>query len=372
MIISHAISSLDPAAGGPPQVVVRLAAAQASMGHSVRVVSATPKDRQDAVSEMLGPVPGIDAVEFVVTATPAWSAAIQEADVMHVHGVWEGMVRRSTGIARKTSTPFVITPHGMLDPWSLQQKALKKRIALMLYHRRMLNAAMFLHALNADEVDLLRPLGLRCPVEVVANGVFLDEIEPLPEPGGFYADHPELDGRPFILFLSRLHYKKGLDILAGAFGEIAGRLKDIHLVVAGPDGGAQAGFEQQVQTLGLKDRVHVVGPIYGGAKYQALVDAACFCLPSRQEGFSIAILEALASGCPVVITENCHFPEVASNDAGAVCKLSPQAVAQSLLTVLEDTSKAAQLGSNARSLVSGSFTWQAIAKSMLKAYEQHL
>src|SRR5690606_27821051 len=96
-------------------------------------------------------------------------------------------------------------------------------------------------------------------------------------------------------------------------------------------------FRRRVAAAGLSDRVHPVGPIYGAAKYEALVDAACFCLPSRQEGFSIAILEALASRLPVIISDQCHFPEVAESGAGVVCPLEATAVANALLRVLRLT-----------------------------------
>src|SRR5207253_6602065 len=108
---------------------------------------------------------------------------------------------------------------------------------------------------------------------------------------------------PYILFLSRLHMKKGLDVLAEAFRTIAAKRSGVHLVVAGPDDGARADFVNRIEAAKLNDRVHLVGSLHGSEKWAALQGAACFVLPSRQEGFSVAILEALASRTSVVVTQ---------------------------------------------------------------------
>src|SRR5262249_20284038 len=157
-------------------------------------------------------------------------------------------------------------------------------------YRRMLNRARSLHLGNDDERRLTEPLGLHPKSFIIPNGIFLSEFDPLPSPGTFCEAHPELRGDPFILFLSRLHHKKGLDILADAFAIVAVKMPKVRLVVAGADDGAKHSFEQRIKALGLTRRVHLVGPLYGRQKLAALVDASSFCLPSRQEGFSIAIL----------------------------------------------------------------------------------
>jgi glycosyltransferase involved in cell wall biosynthesis len=181
-----------------------------------------------------------------------------------------------------------------------------------------------------------------------------------------------LAGRPYILFLSRLHYKKGLDFLAAAFEKLAPRHPQVQLVVAGPDEGAAEPFRQQIAAAGLTDRVHMTGPIFSADRYTALVDCACFCLPSRQEGFSIAILEAMACARPVVITSACHFPEVATAGAGEVVPLEVHALTQALDRILADPARAASMGQTARELVMKSYTWPAISAQLVEAYQRHL
>jgi glycosyltransferase involved in cell wall biosynthesis len=212
-------------------------------------------------------------------------------------------------------------------------------------------------------------LRLTVPTVVLPNGVFLEELAPLPAPGTFRATHPELGAAPFVLFLARLHSKKGLDVLADAFVELGRWRADVRLVVAGPDDGAQVGFLRQVKGAGIAPRVHVVGPLYGRDKLSALVDAACFCLPSRQEGFSVAITEALACGIPVVISEACHFPEVADAQAGIVVPLEPATIARALETILADPALGGRMGQAGAALVRSRYTWDAIAAACLKAYQ---
>jgi glycosyltransferase involved in cell wall biosynthesis len=258
----------------------------------------------------------------------------------------------------------------MLDPWSLSQRSLKKRVAMAMGYRTMLNQAAFLHCLNADETRLLKPLRLTCATRTIPNGIFPEEFALLPARGTFRQQHPELGDAPYVLFLSRLHYKKGLDYLARAFEILATKVPNLRLVVVGPDGGARADFEARVAGAGLADRTHVLGPLYGTEKLAALVAAAAFCLPSRQEGFSMAILEAMACGIPVVISENCNFPEVALASAGCVVPLEASALADALLRVVANPIAAKQMGECGRRLVRQHYTWPAIARLSIDNYEQ--
>jgi glycosyltransferase involved in cell wall biosynthesis len=259
----------------------------------------------------------------------------------------------------------------MLDPWSLAQKRWKKRLALALGFRKMLDRAAMFHVLNEDEGHLMRPLRLRPPVTVLPNGVSVDPRR-IPLAGSFRARHPEVGDSPYVLFLSRLHPKKGLDYLIGAFAEIARKDSRVRLVIAGPDGGALGSTQRAVRAAGLIERTHFVGPLYDTDKWAALVDATCFCLPSRQEGFSVAILEALACGLPVIISENCHFPEVAAAGAGLVVPLDAGKVAAALAAVLADAGIRERMGRAGRELVESRYTWPRIAADSILMYHRLL
>jgi glycosyltransferase involved in cell wall biosynthesis len=231
----------------------------------------------------------------------------------------------------------------------------------------MLNHAATLHMLNADEQTLLAPLGLRPRMEVIPNGIFLDEIDGASSPSSTSSS----TDKPFVLFLSRVHYKKGLDYLADSFAELHAKSPDWQLVVAGPDGGERVAFEQRVAGLKLNGSVRVIGPVYGGEKFALLRSAACFCLPSRQEGFSVAVLEAMACRVPVVLSENCHFPEVAQAGAGHVVPLETKAVAAALLDVAAAApEQRRRMGDAGRRLVEERFTWEKVAARSVEVYEK--
>jgi glycosyltransferase involved in cell wall biosynthesis len=377
MKILHVVDSLDPAGGGPPVVMTRLAAAQAALGHDVTLAAFGPL-AVDRLSGLLSGVPNAERLRLRwVTPVGRLSAAlglglrrelqdvVESSDVVHTHGVWDVLIRAACQLAYRRGVPYVVAPHGMLDPWSLAQRATKKRIALALGYRRLLQRATFLHVLNQDEADLIAPLRLRTPIEVIPNGVFMEEMEPLPSSEEFRAQHPELAGDPYILFLGRLHHKKGLDYLADAFAIAAARAPELRLVVAGPEAGAGDDFLRRVREHGIASRVHLVGPVYGPQKYAALAGADCFCLPSRQEGFSIAVLEALACGVPAVLSEACHFPQVEEAGAGRIVALDPQAIGAALVEVSRGGNA---MRARARSLVQSQFLWANIAQKVLGLY----
>ena len=363
-------------------IAARLAAAQAGLGHDVHIITHTEPAGGVGACVALRGVPNLGKVKITelgpASAWERWSGgplrpklreAVAAAGAVHLHGVWESILRMAAKEARKSGTPYFILLNGMLHPWSLRQKATKKKIALALGYRRMLNGAAALHLGNQSEQRLIVPLGLKTRGVLIPNGVFLDELRPLPAPGRFHAAHPELKGEPFVLFLSRLHYKKGLDILAEAFAIAAKAHRQLQLVVAGPDDGARGPFEKQIELLGLGSRVHVVGPVYGRDKLAAFVDAACFCLPSHQEGFSLALTEALACGAPAVISQGCNFPEVARARAGEVLPLDPQAFGDAMVRIASYPAVRQNMSEAGQRLIESRYTWPRIAKQTIAAYE---
>ena len=382
--IVHAIGDLDPAGGGPPVVAARLAAAQAAMGCDVTIFSYRSQEGGARADALMAETPHGELVRQKSISDPgrlervtgraaarAFEAMVsQGVDVLHTHGMWEPMMPAMVAVARRRGVAYVVTPHGMLDPYTLSVKPTKKRIALATTHKKFLERASFVHMLNADEASLAAPVLRGAPTRVVPNGIFLEEIEHLPPAGAFRSRHPEIGDRPYVLFLSRLAHKKGLDYLADAFALLHERMPDVELVVAGPDDGQRADFEARIAAHGVGVRVHLVGPQYGADKLAVLRDAAVFCLPSRQEGFSIAITEALAIGLPVVISRACHFPEVSEVNAGIETDLDPREVADALEHVLSDTARAHSMGQAGATLVRERFTWPKVATLTIECYEQ--
>ena len=386
--ILHVLESIDPREGGPPSVALRLAAAQSLQGNWVGILSQVNESNRERINKSLEGIPGIKLVHFFSVPSPKSKISYVTAsginkwltdnksqfDILHIHKIFDPVVRAAATTAWRLKIPYIIMPHGTLDPWSMHQtifKYLKKRFALMAGYRRVLNRALFLHALNKEEKDGFKELKLKSNMEIIANGVFLQELGALPPKGLFKSEYPNLANHRFVLFMSRLHYMKGLDYLVSGFAIALKSIPDLYLVIAGPDFGCEKEIRTQVMQLGIQNNVIFTGPIYGNKKYAAMIDADIYGLTSRHEGFSVALLEALACGCPAVITPECRFPEVATFGAGKIVEPRSDLIASAIIDILEtkDYQKTAAIA--ARNLVFENYSWEKIAITCLNAYKKY-
>ena len=380
MKILHVIPTLDPRAGGPPLISSHIAAAQAVLGHDVHIM--TYRSRPKGQERILGDnrqegfervtqhlLPYISWRERILGARALQSARklVPQMDAVHIHGVWEPQLIHTAAIARKCGIRCMVLLHGMLLPWSMQRGILKKRLVFLMGARRML-ASSVLQFGSEDEKTAAVKLGFKNPGVVIPNGISPEEVAQLPEHGTIRQLHPQLGNDPYILFLGRLHEQKGIDLLLKAFAIASAQVPDAKLLIAGPDYGRSKSIRQQVQDDGLTHRTLMIGPVYGQEKLAALRDAVCFCLPSRHEGFSLAILEALACGTPVVISPECHFPQVASSKAGLIPALRPAEIAKALVQMLTDPLLRNSAAEAAKALVNAHYTWAGVANQIVNAY----
>ncbi|MCY2952135.1 MAG: glycosyltransferase [Planctomycetota bacterium] len=387
MKILHITPTLDPAVGGLPMVVYRLAAAQAALGHEVHILTYASPHAQTQIEQAYAAVPHRQLVhchllapssrfEFLVgrRARAAVDQFIRErpATALHLHGVWCATSLAASKAARRLRHPYLLAPHSMLHRACLDNKWPKKQIAMYFGYRSMLTHAAAIHCLNEHECQAVLDLRLNVPSVILPNGLFLEEVSSSPLPGSFHAAYPQLQGCPFILFIGRLHHVKGLDYLADAFAILTQSNPQVQLVIVGPDAGEQAPFSRRVAHAGLTHRVHMLGPLYGSLKQAALADAACYCLPSRLEGFSVAIAEALGCGVPVVISHQCNFPEVPLAGAGEAVPLDAPQIAAALERVLSDPQRRLAMGQAGRQLVASRYLWPQIAEQSLAIYQRIL
>ncbi len=297
-------------------------------------------------------------------------ARIAEFDVVHSHGLWMWSDYLAFASARGARKPHLISPHGMLEPWALSNSARKKKLMRSLFQNRALKGARVLHALCEAEARTMRELGLQNPIAVVPNGVNLSEFAALPAPDEFDAQFPAAKDHRVLLFMARLHPKKGLLPLLQAWRELAPRFPDWLLVLAGPDeGGHRAQLEAAAEQFALENAVLFTGMLDGALKRAALSRADAFVLPSFSEGFSIAILEAMACGLPVVLTPECHFPDAVR--AGAALEAAPEAAdLQEKLRALMETSDGArgEMGARGRDLAAQKYTWERVAADFERLY----
>ena len=266
-------------------------------------------------------------------------------------------------IARRRRIPLVFSPRGMFSEWAMAFSRGRKRFAWWcLGQRGAAQAAACFHATSESEAQDIRRLGFRQPIAVVPNGVDLPELEAHPA--------PERSARHRVLFLSRIHPKKGIPILLRAWQSVERRYPDWELIVAGPD---EIGHLAQVQALaselGLR-RVAFPGPAYGDAKAALYRSADLFVLPTHSENFGMAIAEALAYGVPVITTTGAPWAGLEEHNCGWWIELSEGNLADALAYRHGPApAQRAQMGRGGRLWMEQSFGWDRIASQMKSVYE---
>jgi glycosyltransferase involved in cell wall biosynthesis len=310
---------------------------------------------------------------------PDLAAAAQQevgqADVVHIHAVWEDAQYQAARAACRAGVPVVWTPHGLFEPWSLRKSRWRKKLYFAIRLRSLLPNAAALHFTSQRECELVAPLRLGPPAIIEPNGIDLTEFDALPPPGTFRALYPALADKPIVLFLGRLHYKKGLQLLIPAFARL--KQRDAMLVIAGPDSdGYQAVVEKLIEGHGLQNRAIFTGMLEGTKKIAAMADAALFVLPSYQENFGIAVVEAMAAGTPPIISDGVDIHgEIADARAGAVISVhcpaqqSIEQLAAAIALWLADPDLRRQTGQRARAHVFQRFGWGRIAQNWVGHYQ---
>ncbi len=293
-------------------------------------------------------------------------AEISRADVVHNHTLWMLPTSYASRIAKRKGKPVVFTAHGSLEPWALRHSGWKKRLTGFAFQNRDLEESACIHVLTAGEGRSVRAYGIRNPIAVIPNGVDLLPFDALPSRSAFDVEHPHLAGKRICLFLSRLHRKKGLGHLIPAWERVSRKFPEWHLVVAGPDDGYEAIVQRMISDRGLDGRITLVGPLNGERKFAALAAASLFVLPSFSEGFSMAILEAMAARLPVLITSACNFPEVDEIGCGLEVAPNVEDTACGLMQILEATEfERKQMGEKGRALVESRYTWDHATRDMI-------
>jgi glycosyltransferase involved in cell wall biosynthesis len=282
--------------------------------------------------------------------------SIRDADGIHIHGLWEQSTRAATQAARALRKPYVLSAHGMLETWALKNKRIKKTIYAALTERKNINGAACLHALTHAEAEDYRRFGSRCPIAIIPNGVAIAQNA---NSELFLRKYPSLREKRVVLFLIE------------AWATIAEKWPEARLVLAGPDfEGTRSKIEALAAERGLNERVLFTGMLRDEMKWSALAAAQCFVLPSHSEGLSVSVLEAMGVGLPVIITEQCNLPQVATYEAGWIVKPDLHQIAASLNEFLQNSpSTNQQIGNRGRLLVGEQYNWPLIARKMSEVYQ---
>jgi len=237
---------------------------------------------------------------------------IHKFDIIHIHEIWHYSNYIAGRAAKGSGKPYVVTVHGALDPWCLNYKSFKKKIYASLIQKHILKEASAIHAITNEEVRQIKNFVNNKNIIMIPNGINPEDFMDLPSRKELEKLYPKLKGKKIILFMGRIHPKKGLDLLAKAFRRIGRERDDVYLLIAGPD---NVDYKEKIEKIlkeeGVLDKVIFTGMLKDRKKLVALGGSDIFILPSYSEGFSMAILEAMISKLPVIITHQCNFPEVA-------------------------------------------------------------
>jgi glycosyltransferase involved in cell wall biosynthesis len=383
MKVLHVIPSVAPWRGGPSVAIRAIARGLALQGLDTHV--ATTNDNQPAPLEVpLGRPVEEDGVTyhyfprqtgFYLCSLPfsnwLWRCAA-EYDLIHIHTVFSYCSNVAAWIAHRKAIPYIIRPLGVLNRWGFEnRRPLLKQMSFTLIEKRLLSRAAAVQYTTGQEreeaADLQfphRPVIIPNPVEMAPPANDLR--------GQFRAQYPELSDRRIVLFLSRIHPKKGLDLLLPAFAEVLRQDPRAALVIAG-DGEPSLvdRLHRMASELGIANSVFWPGFLNGTRRAAAFADADLFVLPSYSENFGMAPVEAMGSGLPIVITDHVGIhQEVSEARAGIVTPASGDAIASALLLLLRDHSLRPEMGRNARRLAVSRYSVEAVAIRLRDFYTE--
>lgn len=368
---THVITHLDPRFGGLSATVPSLSS-QLLVQHVNTDIAAFCWPEEECTLRRFPELtvsrwPARRAAWLSRSARRNFDKALLLSDGVHIHGLWEASTAVAAHAARRLHKPYVVSAHGMLEPWALANKRWKKRLYSALVERANLDNAACLHALTSAEAQDYRRFGSKKPIALIPNGV---DAPRFISPALFLNRFQQLAGKHILLFLGRIHFKKGLDILVESWAALQKHFPDAVLVLAGPDSeNSRTTVETLISERGITDRILFVGMLDEDLKWSALAAAHCFVLPSYSEGLSVAVLEALSVGVPVIITKQCHLPEVSAHGAGWQIEATQASLEQALRESLEMSStERNKIGSCGIRLARQRFSWPVVALQMAELY----
>lgn len=365
MKVLHVISSLSRDGGGPSRSAQGLVAGLNRAGIETWLMTLRHGDE-----------PWVDGVKHFANGERFEDVALRvKPQIVHLHGLWSLALHKCAAICRRRRIPYVIAPRGMLEPWSLRQKWLKKRIARFLYQDRDLKFAAALHATAESEAEQFKTLGFKNPVIISPNGVNVPDKS-------LVISRQSLGGgeKRRALFVSRMHPKKGVMELVEAWHKLvvsdqslvvsAWRCELVYTVSGDFEKEYEAKVKARVKELCLEDSFVFTGSLNDDEKWAAYARADLFVLPTYSENFGIVVAEALWARVPVITTKGTPWSELNERKCGWWIDTGVEPLTKTLseATVL-DIATRREMGANGRRLVEEKYTWDAVVKNMVAGYE---
>ena len=367
--VLHTIAALRSASGGPSRTVSSICEGLGRLGASVEIVTQNFRDanivpQSEFVKTTFVPGIFIPSIRFVYSpffrTTLSDRCKKTEPRLIHDHGLWLPTNHAAAVIAHNLNIPLIISPRGMLEPWSLRNKAWKKRIAWNLYQHRALLSGIAFHAASVKEAESIREMGFKQPIAVIPNGTQFSEWKEYLR--------KETDLRT-ALFLSRIHRSKGLLELVKAW-QIA-HPKGWRMIIAGPDeDGHQKEVQAAIHQAGLQDIFQFAGSVEGEAKTNLYRSADLFILPTFSENFGVVVAEALSCGVPVITTKGAPWESLITYGCGWWIDIGVESLSAAIreATSLSEIERQ-EMGRRGCIFVEQNFAWSQIAEKMLSVYQ---
>ena len=361
MKILSFVSSLDLSSGGPSRSVPMLAKGLAELGVDITLMTVKSENMNTHALE------GTTAKLKVLT--PSFSKkeiakylADERFDLIQIQSMWDLPYHKVMVEARRLGIPYIVTPRGMLEPWSLSQKKWKKKLAWWFYQRNDVQKSVCVFTTAKMEAEHVSNLGITTCKVVIPNGIETDA----------YPCKSSVEGvKKQVLFLSRVHVKKGIELLFEAWKRIHSDYADWQLLVIG-NGEAEYihSLENRVESLGLKDSIKILPPVFGEAKIKVYQESALFCLPSFSENFGMVIAEAMSCGTPVITTTNCPWNILNETNTGWCIDLSVDNLEHALREGMGmDANALYDMGQRASKLIFDNFDYRSVTRKTLRLYE---
>jgi glycosyltransferase involved in cell wall biosynthesis len=313
--------------------------------------------------------------QFSMPLTHALNENVKDFDIVYIVSVWNYPTTIAAQICRRIGKPYIMSPHGVLYPYTMRKKSWKKWLYYHLFIKTNLRSASAVHYTTKDEARQCHPfLGLNNRPVVVPNGIDLQEFSALPPKGDLVKRFPVLRDKKVVLFLGRINWKKGLDILISAFARIARENTDVHLLIVGNDEeGYRKKVEQWISGSGITDKVTFAGSLGGADRLRAYSGSDIFVLPSYSENFGMTVVEAMACGLPVVISDQVGlYEEVKDSGSGIVVKTDADDVYRGIMELLGNAGAMKMCAENGKKLVKEFYDVEKVASAMIDEFQKEI
>lgn len=363
MIISHVISSIDNSSGGPSRSITHLISSLLN-NSKIDISLNTLRSSQPIIKKFEGhrPISFHEKNFFGFSKSLKNALGNNKVELYHGHGIWQIPVHQMAKQARKLNKPYIITPRGMLEPWSLSQSRIKKILALKLFQNKDLQLSNCIHATALSEAENIRSLGYKNPIAIIPNGVNLEE---------FPIYKKTSKAKKKLLFLSRIHKKKGIEFLINAWSELDKKYTvnwEVEIVGNGESDYIKD-LNFQISQLNLEKTIKITDPVFGKEKHLKYSEADLFVLPTYSENFGIVIAEALASMIPVITTKGTPWEELNSNNCGDWVDIGLEPLKASLSKMLiKSDDELQEMGERGRKLIENKYSMAAVSRDMLSLY----